>query len=72
MWDMLNKKRSLIKTIISVTIDVGDDFDDRVVYVNRGFVFVVKDKSTIYMIGRMDAVWQCELTGICHEMSAKL
>lgn len=53
---MLNKKRSLIKTIISVTIDVGDDFDDRVVYVNRGFVFVVKDKSTIYMIGRMDAV----------------
>lgn len=55
-----------------MTIDVGDDFDDRVVYVNRGFVFVVKDKSTIYMIGRMDAVWQCELTGICHEMSAKL
>lgn len=55
-----------------MTIDVGDDFDDRVVYVNRGFVFVVKDKSTIYMIGRMDAVWQWELTGICHEMSAKL
>ncbi|EDW46587.1 GM14890 [Drosophila sechellia] len=40
---------------VLITIDVGDDFDDRVVYVNRGFVFVIRDKSNIYMIGRMDA-----------------
>ncbi|EDV52333.2 accessory gland protein Acp76A [Drosophila erecta] len=39
-----------------MTIDVSNDFDDRDLYVNRGFVFVIKDKNTIYMVGRMETV----------------
>ncbi|XP_039487793.1 accessory gland protein Acp76A isoform X1 [Drosophila santomea] len=41
---------------VLMTIDVGSDFDDRVLYVNRGFVFVIKDQTTIYMVGRMESI----------------
>ncbi|XP_017071942.1 accessory gland protein Acp76A [Drosophila eugracilis] len=36
--------------------EVGADNDQRVVNVNRPFVFVIKDENTIYMVGRMDSV----------------
>ncbi|KAH8364663.1 hypothetical protein KR084_009760 [Drosophila pseudotakahashii] len=41
---------------VLIKADVGSDNDQRVVKVNQAFVFVIKDQSNIYMVGRMENI----------------
>ncbi|XP_017127769.1 accessory gland protein Acp76A [Drosophila elegans] len=41
---------------VLMSSDFGGGNDQRVVNVNKPFVFVIKDQSTIYMVGRIEAI----------------
>ncbi|KAI8041355.1 hypothetical protein M5D96_005613 [Drosophila gunungcola] len=41
---------------VLMSADFGGDNDQRVVNVNKPFVFVIKDQSTVYMVGRIEAI----------------
>ncbi|XP_016977578.1 accessory gland protein Acp76A [Drosophila rhopaloa] len=41
---------------VLMSADIGGDNDQRVVNVNKPFVFVIKDQNTIYMVGRMESI----------------
>ncbi|XP_016967225.1 accessory gland protein Acp76A [Drosophila biarmipes] len=41
---------------VLINTDVGSDNDQRVVKVNQGFVFVIKDHRNIFMVGRKESL----------------